>query len=117
MFNLGRLLGARGERERQIALWQQAIDVHPEFVRGRYYLAKLLMDTGGDLARAEALVRDGLAHDPEQISGPLGYFLLADILNRQGRTAEAEAALDTGRRIQSGQAGTKKGHTPTGETT
>jgi tetratricopeptide (TPR) repeat protein len=100
LFNLGRLAGATGDRARQEALWRDAIEAHPDFTRGRYLLAKLLMDTGGDLAEAERLVRDGLAGDPENAAGPLGYFLLADILNRSDRPAEAAAALATGREIQ-----------------
>jgi arylsulfatase A-like enzyme/Tfp pilus assembly protein PilF len=99
-FNLGRLVGARGEVDRQRQLYEAAIASNPEFVRGYYYLAKLLMDSGGDLARAEVLTRDGLARDPQGDTGPLGFFLLADILNRTRRPAEARQAVAKGREIQ-----------------
>jgi arylsulfatase A-like enzyme/Tfp pilus assembly protein PilF len=101
-FNLGRLYGAQGETGRQRELYESAIAANPEFVRGYYYLAKLLMDTGGDLARAEELARTGLAKDPEGQGGPLGYYVLADLLNRRGRTAEAARAAEAGRRLQAG---------------
>jgi tetratricopeptide (TPR) repeat protein len=101
-FNLGRLYGARGETARQRELYESAIAANPEFVRGYYYLAKLLMDTGGDVARAEELARTGLAKDPEGQAGPLGYYVLADLLNRRGRAAEAARAAEAGRRLQAG---------------
>jgi choline-sulfatase len=100
LFNLGRMLGARGESSRQRELWQAAIAANPEFVRGYYYLAKLLMDSGGDLARAEELTRAGIARDDDHHAGPLGYYLLADLLNRAGRATEARAAVEQARRIE-----------------
>ena len=100
-FNLGRLYGAMGDTARQQAMWEATIDSNPDFARGHFYLAKLLMDQGGDLSRAEEITRQGLAADTEHRSGPLGYFLLADILNRTGRPREANQALEEGQRIQS----------------
>jgi arylsulfatase A-like enzyme/lipopolysaccharide biosynthesis regulator YciM len=101
-FNLGRLYGARGEIERQRRLYEAALASNPEFVRGYYFLAKLLMDSGGDLARAEALARTGLEKDPAGQAGPLGYYVLADLLHRRGRRDEAAAAAAAGRRLQAG---------------
>jgi len=100
LFNLGGLVGKLGQVERQQELWETAVDANPKFVQGHYYLAKLLMDRGGDLARAEELVRTGIDADPDHKEGPLGYFILADILNRTGRSAEAQEAVRTGREIQ-----------------
>jgi arylsulfatase A-like enzyme/Tfp pilus assembly protein PilF len=99
-FNLGRLCGRRGDLDRQQELYVAAIESNPEFVRGYFFLAKLIMDQGGDLDRAEKLARQGLAKDPENRVGPIGYFLLADILNRQGRHAEEQQAVQIGRQIQ-----------------
>ncbi len=98
-FNLGRLYGFRGQIAKQQAMWEAAIASNPDFARGYYYLAKLLMDRG-ELARAEELARTGIAEDPDHKGGPLGYFVLADLLNRQGRAAEAQEALARGREIQ-----------------
>jgi choline-sulfatase len=99
-FNLGRLVGERGDAKRQQSLYEAALASNPDFVRGYYYLAKLLMDTGGNLERAEELARAGIAKDPEGKIGPLGYFVLADILNRQGQPAAAARAAAAGRRLQ-----------------
>jgi len=74
--------------------------VEPEFRPGILLPRQALDGPGSDLARAERLVRDGLERDPEHQEGPLGYYVLADILNRTGRGAEAQQALSNGRRIQ-----------------
>jgi len=99
-FNLGRIYGRMGSVERQLELWEAAIESNPKFVRGHYHLGSLLMETGGDLARAEELVRTGIELDPEHEEGPFGYFVLADLLNRQRRFAEAREAVAKGREIQ-----------------
>ncbi len=101
-FNLGRLLGQRGDLDRQQQLYEAAIESEPGFVRGYYFLAKLLLDRGGDLARAEEIVRAGLERDADNRAGPLGYYVLADILSRAGRPAESRQAAERGRRIERG---------------
>ncbi|HUP23502.1 MAG TPA: sulfatase-like hydrolase/transferase [Thermoanaerobaculia bacterium] len=100
LFNLGRLAGAAGDRERQRSLWEAALEANPDFVRGYFLLAKLLMDQGVELPRAEELTRIGIERDPEHRNGPLGHFLLADILNRRGRPEEAQRALAEARRVE-----------------
>jgi len=100
LFNLGRLLGGEGDAVEQEELWQAAVNANPEFIEGHYLLAKLLMDRGGDLKRAEELVRTGLEQDEAHQAGALGYFVLADILSRLGRTGEAMEAVRSGREIQ-----------------
>jgi len=99
-FNLGRLCGRMGRVERQQELWEASIESNPAFVRGHFHLGNLLMETGGDLARAEELVREGIELDPEHAEGPFGYFVLADLLNRQRRFAEARDAVAKGQEIQ-----------------
>jgi len=110
-FNLGRLLGARGEIDSQQALWRSALAANPKFVQGYYYLAKLLMDSGGDLGEAEKLMREGLAHDDAHVAGPLGYYLLADLLNRSGRLREARDAERRGLELERGAASRRSGDT------
>ena len=80
--------------------WESSIEYNPDFVEGHVFLAKLLMDSGGSLVRAEALARRGIELDPQGESGPLGYYVLADILNRTGRRAEAQRVVAEGQRIQ-----------------
>jgi len=105
LFNLGRLRGMRGEIEEQQRLYEAAVESNEDFVRGYFFLAKLLLDRSGDLVRAEALVRTGLEKDPTgERAGPLGYYVLADILNRTRRPAEASRAVEAGQRIQSERA-------------
>ena len=99
-FNLGRLYAGMGDVDRAQRLWESAIESNPHFVQGYYYLAKLLLNEGGDLIRAEKLAREGIELDPDHEEGPLGYYLLADLLNRTGRGAEARQAAAKGREIQ-----------------
>jgi tetratricopeptide (TPR) repeat protein len=99
-FNLGRLHASIGNLDRARRLWEASLESCPGFVQGHYYLAKLLMDTGGELARAEKLARAGIELDREHAAGPLGYYVLADLLNRTGRPAEARRAMAKGREIQ-----------------
>ena len=99
-FNLSRLYASMGDVDRARQRWEAFLESNPGSVQGRYYLAKLLMDTGGDLVRAEKLAREGIALDRERVEGPLGYYVLADLLNRKGRTAEARAAAARGREIE-----------------
>ena len=99
-FNLGRLLGHIGQTDRQMELWESSIESNPDFVQGHVFLAKLLMDSDGSLVRAEALARRGIELDPQGESGPLGYYVLADILNRTGRSNEAQGVVAEGQRIQ-----------------
>jgi arylsulfatase A-like enzyme/Tfp pilus assembly protein PilF len=99
-FNLGRLYGQLGQLDRQQWHWEAAIESNPTFVRGYFYLAKLLMDTDQNLNRAEELTRQGIAKDSNFVAGPLGYFLLADLLNRAGKPAEARQAVEKAKEIQ-----------------
>jgi arylsulfatase A-like enzyme/tetratricopeptide (TPR) repeat protein len=91
-FNLGRLYGEKGDVDAQQASWEAAVLANRDFASGYIYLGKLLMDRG-DLPRAEKLTRTGLRKDPSHASGPLGYYVLADILNRSGRRPEAQRAV------------------------
>ncbi len=100
LFNLGRLHGQLQQVDRQQELYEAAIEANPDFIRGHYYLAKLIMDRGGDLQQAEAIALDALARDTDHRAGPFGYYVLADILNRQGRGAEAQKAAEKGRQLQ-----------------
>ncbi|MEM6705984.1 MAG: sulfatase-like hydrolase/transferase [Acidobacteriota bacterium] len=87
-FNLSRLLARRGEA-RAIELLEQSIESNPEFALGYFLLGKERMD-GGLLDEAEELTRRGLEITEENA---LGWFVLADILNRQGKRREANGAL------------------------
>ena len=96
-FNVAKLYGALGDRDRMEGSLRAALEHNPEFAVGYLYLSKVLLDRG-ELAEAEETALRGLALEPEPEMAPLGHFVLADIYNRQGRTAEAEREV---RRAQS----------------
>ena len=96
-FNVAKLYGAMGDRDRMEASLRAAIGHNDEFAVGHLYLAKALLDRG-ELREAEETALRGLALEPEPEMAPLGHFVLADVYNRQGRTAEAEREV---RRAQS----------------
>ncbi len=98
-FNLGRLYGRLGRSGDQIEAYRDAVEAAPDFVRGYFQLAKALMDAGLDLEEAEAMARRGLELAPVGEHGALGYFVLADILNRLGRPGEEQQALARGREL------------------
>ena len=98
-FNLGRLYGRLGRPGDQIEAYRDAVAAAPDFVRGYFQLAKALMDDGSDLTEAEAIARRGLELAPAGEDGALGYFVLADILNRLGRPREERQALARGQEL------------------
>lgn len=99
-FNLARLMGQLGDRGRERELYADAIASNPEFARGYFFLAKTIMDSGGDLAEAEQLARDGLQREGDPRFAPFGWYVLADILNRTGRPAEAREAARRGQEAE-----------------
>jgi len=102
-FNLGRLYGRQGRAEQQIEAYRGAVEAAPDFTVGYFHLAKALMDAGADLAEAESIARKGLDLEPTGRDGALGYFVLADILNRLGRPAEERQALARGQELLGGE--------------
>ncbi len=101
-FNLGRLYGRQGRADLQIEAYRGAVEATPDFTVGYFHLAKALMDNGRDLDEAETFVRRGLEGEPAGRDGALGYFVLADILNRLGRPAEERQALARGQALLAG---------------
>ncbi len=98
-FNLARLFGALGDRERMEAGFRDAIAYNPEFAVGHLHLAKALLDRGA-LEEAEDMARRGNALDPPPDMAPFGYFVLADIYSRLGRRADAERAFRRGETLR-----------------
>lgn len=100
-FNLARLSGKLGDATAERELLEQSIASKPDFAMGHFFLGKSLMDGDDpDLARAEDVTRKGLeiVRDSQ-----LGWFVLADILNRRGRPAEAQQAVATARSLAPGR--------------
>jgi arylsulfatase A-like enzyme/tetratricopeptide (TPR) repeat protein len=100
-FNLAKLLQKSGRLEDAIKHYRKVVEVQPDFGTGQLYLAKALLDAG-DLPGAEEWARKGLAHQPDARVAPLGHFVLADVYNRQGRSAEADREAAAARKLQRG---------------
>jgi arylsulfatase A-like enzyme/tetratricopeptide (TPR) repeat protein len=100
-FNLAKLLQKQGRREEAVTHFKQAVETQPSFGTGQLYLAKALLD-GNDLEGAERWARVGLTNKPDAEIVPLGHYVLADVYNRQGRTAEAGREVAAARRARKG---------------
>ncbi len=104
-FNLSRLYEQVGDREGQIGALKQSIVSNPRFAEGHFFLAKVYLDGGTNLAEATQLALKGLELAPRSEYAPLGHYVLADIYNRQGRAREGAQELARGRALE---ASTKK---------
>jgi arylsulfatase A-like enzyme/Tfp pilus assembly protein PilF len=100
-FNLAKLLLKAGQREEAVIYFKKAVDIQSDFGTGQLYLAKALLDSG-DLQGAEAWARKGLDHTPDPRLAPLGHYVLADVYNRQGRTADANREVAAAKKLERG---------------
>ncbi len=98
-FNLGRLLARRGDRAGALAALAQAVAEDPEFGVGHLFYAQALLESG-DVAAADREARRGLDLDPQSSYAPLGHYVLADVLERQGRSVEAAAEVARGKALE-----------------
>jgi arylsulfatase A-like enzyme/Tfp pilus assembly protein PilF len=99
-FNLGRLYERAGDRQRQLAEYKRAIAMNPNFAEGHLFLAKLYLDFGQNLDEAVKLARRGIELEPHGEYAPLGHYVIADVLSRQGRRAEAEQEAARGEQLE-----------------
>jgi len=97
-FNLGKLLLKQGRTGEAVARFRELVAQQPRFGTGHLYLAKALLDAG-DLDGAEHAAQRGLLASPEPAVAPLGHFVLADVYNRRGQTARAQAEEALARRL------------------
>jgi arylsulfatase A-like enzyme/predicted Zn-dependent protease len=100
-FNLAKLLQREGRAAEAAALFTKVVALAPDFPIGRLYLAKALLDTG-ELDGAEREARQALGQRPDPRFAPLGHYVLADVLNRRGRYAEARMERAAGDRLAGG---------------
>src|SRR5207248_443784 len=99
-FNLGKLFERTGDRQGQIAQYRAAIEMNPSFAEGHLFLAKAYLDGGQQLDEAARLAREGVELDPRGEYAPLGHYVIADVLSRQGRRAEAEQEAARGQALE-----------------
>jgi arylsulfatase A-like enzyme/lipopolysaccharide biosynthesis regulator YciM len=100
-FNLAKLLQKKGRLPEAVAEYRRVAELQPDFGTGQLYLAKALLDAG-DLDGAAEWARKGLARRPEPRLAPLGHYVLADVLNRQGRAADARREAAAAERLERG---------------
>ena len=99
-FNLALLYGKTGRLREEVQELRRAIEADKSFSRAYLFLAKAYLDLNDNFAEAIQLAKKGLELDPEAESAPLGHYVLADIYNRLGRSAEYAAELEKGRRLE-----------------
>jgi arylsulfatase A-like enzyme/Tfp pilus assembly protein PilF len=99
-FNLGRLYDQKGDKTAEEAAYRQSIEINPRFAEGYFYLAKLYLDQGQKFDEAIDLARRGLEAGPKSEFAPLGHYVLADIYNRQGLSAESRRQAALGRELE-----------------
>jgi arylsulfatase A-like enzyme/Tfp pilus assembly protein PilF len=98
-FNLAKLLLKAGRLPEAVTRLEQSVAAAPEFGTGHLYLAKGLLDLGR-LDGAETAARKGLESNPDPRMAPLGHYVLADVYNRRGQPARAEAEVAKARRLE-----------------
>jgi arylsulfatase A-like enzyme/Tfp pilus assembly protein PilF len=99
-FNLARLYERIGDAGAEETSYREAIARNPWFAEAYLYLAKLYVEEGRRLDEAMALAERGLALGPQPEFAPLGHYVLADALNRLGRTRESAQHAARGRALE-----------------
>jgi choline-sulfatase len=92
-FNLGKVLFRQGDRAGALEELREVVKIAPKLAEGHLLLARSLLYESSPLETVRAEVEKGLslAQTPELKA--LGYFLLADIYNREGDTEKMNEAL------------------------
>jgi arylsulfatase A-like enzyme/Tfp pilus assembly protein PilF len=108
-FNLSRIYERQNRINEQIARLKQSITANPLFAEGHFYLAKAYLDTGTNLPEAMSLARKGLEIDSRSPVAPLGHFVMAGVLLKQGQPAAAAAELARGNALEARLAREKQG--------
>lgn len=92
-FNLGKLLFKLGDRRGYLDQMREMVKNAPHKAEGYLFLARGLLLESGPLPDVQSLVDKGLSLAQTSELKALGYFLLADIYNRQHQTEKMEEAL------------------------
>ncbi|HSL23459.1 MAG TPA: sulfatase-like hydrolase/transferase [Vicinamibacterales bacterium] len=99
-FNMSRIYRQVGDREGEIGALKQSIESNPRFAEGHIFLARAYLEAGNNLDEAVRLARRGLELAPRSEMAPLAHYVLADIFNRQGRSAEGAQEVARGRALE-----------------
>jgi len=102
-YNLSVLHAKKGDTTAQVADLKQAIAANPNFAEGQISLAKAYLDLGTNLTEALSLARAGVRLAPESPLAPLGHFVAAEVLLRQGHGDAAARELAAGKASEARQ--------------
>jgi tetratricopeptide (TPR) repeat protein len=92
-FNLGKILFKLGDRPGSLEQMREVIKITPKLAEGYLLLARGLLYEPVPLEEIRALVEKGLSFAETSELKALGYFLLADVYNRERQTEKMKAAL------------------------
>jgi len=98
-FNLARLYRLLGETQEEERLLRVCLQTDPTFPLTYFYLARILLNQGKELATAISLVQKGIELKPEPKDLALGYFLLADLYNRLGNNSLSQQYARKGQEL------------------
>jgi arylsulfatase A-like enzyme/tetratricopeptide (TPR) repeat protein len=99
-FNLALVYAKLGRLREEVEELKAAIEANKKFARSYLFLAKAYLDLNENFEEAISLARKGLELEPAAESAPLGHYVLADIYNRLGRTAEYTAEVEKGKALE-----------------
>ncbi len=94
-FNYGKLLLRNGDIKGYLDQMRKMTEVAPKAPKGYLFLARGLLKQNHPLPKIEKLILKGisLVKEDDPRTKALGYFLLADVYNRQKKTAKVREAL------------------------
>lgn len=98
-FNLAQMRRAEGDIEGFLRELRTATEKSPDFGPSYFFLAREELNAGR-LELARGLARRGLKVDSSSEVAPLGHYVLADILSREGKAREAAEEAAKGRAIE-----------------
>ena len=93
-FNLGKILFRLGDRAGSLEQMRQVVKLAPKLAEGHLLFARALLYESVPLEDVRREVEEGLSLAETSELKALGYFLLADVYNRQGDTARMNEALE-----------------------
>jgi arylsulfatase A-like enzyme/tetratricopeptide (TPR) repeat protein len=105
-FNLGLLFLNGKQYELAEKELRSCLTKSEDYAPAHIFLAKAIMDAGGDLDEAETLTLKGLSLGPDSATEILGHFVLADIYSRLAQSEKSGRHLETARRLQRARTGT-----------
>jgi len=92
-FNLGKVLFKLGDRSGSLGQMREVVKITPKLAEGYLLLARSLLYEPVPLDEVRALVEKGLSLAETAELRALGYFLLADIYNREQQPEKMNEAL------------------------